>query len=204
MEPRRLLLIDDHAMFRAGLVALLRLSFDGVQVDEAASVAEALHADPPTPDLILLDIMLHGLNGLDGIDVIRRRWAAAPIIVVSSDNDPRSVQLALSRGASTFVSKERTADNLVEVIRQRLTQAASGTPGAHRSEARCDDDAPLTPRQLEVLDLLCQGLTNKAIGRRLDLSENTVRWHVHSILALLNVTNRSEAAFAARRQGIIR
>ena len=205
MQPARCLLIDDHAMFRSGVAVLLRMGMTNLEVQEAASVDEALHGALTPPDVVLLDIVLRGLSGLDGIELLKRQWPRTPIIMVSSDAEPHTVRLAMARGAAAFVSKEQSADSILGVVRQVLnhthpTPANRPRPGSQTPP----DDLRLTPRQLEVLDLLCQGLPNKAIARKMDLSENTVRWHVQAILAVLNVSNRSEAAFAARSQGLIR
>lgn len=204
MTPARCLLIDDHAMFRAGLKVLLQTSLPALEVMEAASLGEALHHRLPVPDVVLLDHFLRGTNGLEGIERVQREWPQTPVVMVSSDTDPRTLQQALARGAVAFVSKEQPADQILSVLKEVLGPRQTG---AARSPAPPEEpvSAPprLTPRQREVLDLMCQGLPNKAIGRRLDLSENTVRWHVQAILALLGVANRSEAAFAARRQGFI-
>lgn len=204
MPPSRLLLIDDHAMFRAGLAVLLRMSVEGLQVDEADSVVEATSKSLPKPDLVLLDIVLKGLSGLEGMGPIRKRWPGVPIVMVSSDSEPQTIQQALLNGAWAFVPKENSADKVVQVVQQALREVHSVAEVQPKHPAAAEAGASLTPRQLEVLDLLSKGMTNKAIGRKLALSENTVRWHVQSILALLRVTNRSEAAFAARNQGLIR
>jgi DNA-binding NarL/FixJ family response regulator len=154
---------------------------------------------------VLLDIMLKGQSGIEGIDQIKRQWPDVPIIMVSSDAESQTIQRALARGACDFVSKEKSADSILEAVRKvlNLPEADTGMPGGPLP-AELVDGSGLTPRQLEVLELLCQGLTNKAIGRKLELSENTVRWHVQGILSLLKVANRSEAAFAARQRGLIR
>ena len=138
------------------------------------------------------------------IDLIKHQWPDVPIIMVSSDADPQTVQRSLARGACDFVSKEKSADSILGAVRKvlNLPEADTGMPGPLPAEVV--EGSGLTPRQLEVLELLCQGLTNKAIGRKLELSENTVRWHVQGILSLLKVANRSEAAFAARQRGLIR
>jgi DNA-binding NarL/FixJ family response regulator len=221
MSPAHLLLIDDHAMFRSGLVALFRLSMSHVQVTEAASVSEALQHAPPAPDVVLLDIVLRGLNGIEGIDLIQRAWPQVPIVMVSSDASPHTVRQALARGARAFVSKENSAEDVLGAVR-RILAPASFSGGFVDTRTNTPDPpmpntgiAPLmdpladpvsehlTPRQRQVLELLCKGLPNKAIGRKLDLSENTVRWHVQGILKFLQVSNRSEAAFAARAKGLI-
>ncbi len=126
-------------------------------------------------------------------------WSVpAVIIMLSADTSPATQQRAMERGAAAFVSKADTPGTMVAVIRQALHH----TPGPLPLESVCGDACchpSLTPRQSEVLDLLCQGLSNKAIGRRLGISENTVRTHVQALLALLQVSGRSQAVYAARR-----
>lgn len=176
-----------------------------VEVAEAGSLEEAMKTGMADPGLVLLDIQLHGLNGLEGIALVRRKWPDAPVVILSSDATPQSVRLALDRGAAAFVSKAETADNILAVIEQLRrgqeveTPVHADAPPASGGQAR----QLLTPRQFEVLDLLCQGLSNKVIGRRLDLSENTVRGHVQAVLAALEVSSRSEAGFEARRRGLV-
>lgn len=204
MLPAKILLIDDHVLFRCGLRMVLHTGIPDLQAQEAGSLEEALHTPMDEPALVLLDVQLHGLNGIEGIALVKRRWPDAAVIILSSDAAPRSVALALERGAVAFVSKASTADNILAVIGQvrRGEAIASNAPSAAPGG---DAAAPqrLTPRQSEVLDLLCQGLSNKVIGRRLNLSENTVRGHVQAVLAALEVSSRSEAGFAARRRGLV-
>ena len=207
LSPPRILLIDDHSLFRCGLRMVLASAIAGVQVAEAASLEEAMRSEMAAPSLVLLDIQLHGLNGLEGMALVRRRWPQASVIVLSSEASPQKVQLALERGATAFVSKADPPDRMLAVI----DQLGLGQPVAHGTAeapagAASPAEAPhplLTPRQSEVLDLVCQGLSNKVIGRRLNLTENTVRGHVQAVLAALQVSSRSEAGFAARQRGIV-
>jgi len=187
---------------------VLSAAIPDLQVSEAASLEEAMH-EPVEPALVLLDIQLHGLNGLEGIALVRRKWPHAAVIMLSSEVSPQKVRMAMERGAAAFVSKADPADKILAVISQVRrglpvgsdafpAQVAAGRAGG------ADDQPPLlTPRQSEVLDLMCQGLSNKVIGRRLNLSENTVRGHVQAVLAALQVSSRSEAGFAARQRGIV-
>jgi len=204
-----ILLIDDHALFRTGLAMVLEDGVAGVQIAQAASLAEAMQGALPTPHVVLLDVQLQGLNGLEGIALVHRRWPGAQIVMLSSHAEPRTVRQALARGAAAFVSKADTADAIVSVIAtlMRGEAVASTVNGfADSLPASLADGVGtqrLTPRQAEVLDLLCQGLSNKVIGRRLNLSENTVRGHVQATLGALGVSSRSEAAFAARRIGLV-
>ena len=203
MLPARILLIDDHVLFRCGLRMVLASGIPELEVAEAGSLEEGLRAGMESPALVLLDIQLQGLNGLEGIALVKRKWPEAVVVILSSDAAPHNVRMALERGAAAFVSKADSADNILALIeRLRRGEPASA---AHQPAGAEGLAAPqlLTPRQFEVLDLLCQGLPNKVIGRRLGLSENTVRGHVQAVLAALQVSSRSEAGFAARRRGLV-
>lgn len=201
MTNTRLLIIDDHSLFRSGLRMVLRASLPGAQVFEAGSLNEALRVTAESPDAILLDIKLPGLNGLEGMALLRRKWPQVPVLVLSSQDEPETVRLALARGAAGFISKADSAENIVAMLARILHGdiIAATIP----QENSVDADLHLTARQCEVLELLCQGMSNKLIARQLALSENTVRTHVQAILGYLKVTSRSEAAFAARRRGLV-
>jgi len=203
MLPPRILLVDDHALFRSGLRMVLAAGIADLEVAEAASLEEALRTPMQDPALVLLDIQLHGLNGLEGIALVRRKWPQALVVILSSEVSPQKVRLAMERGAAAFVSKADPAAKILAVIsqlRQGLVVAPDGLPAG---DGGANSQPLLTPRQSEVLDLLCQGLSNKLIGRRLNLSENTVRGHVQAVLAALQVSSRSEAGFAARQRGLV-
>lgn len=205
MPALRILLIDDHALFRSGMRLLLQGSLPGAQVLESESVEQAFDLsiggvsapDTPLPSLVLLDIQLQGMNGMAGLGLIRQRWPGVPVIMLSSIAEPETITAALSGGASAFFSKAGTAEEIVALIRQALGSMSI-------SKAVADVPSPrLTPRQLEVLMLVNEGLSNKAIARRLDLSEFTVRGHVQAVLGLLGVSSRSQAIFAARGAGLL-
>ncbi|HSV59583.1 MAG TPA: response regulator transcription factor [Variovorax sp.] len=203
--PPRILLIDDHSLFRCGLRMVLGAAIPDLEATEAASLEEAMRVSMADPALVLLDIQLHGLNGLEGIALVKRRWPQAAVVILSSEVSPQKIRTAMERGAAAFVSKADPADKILNVIAQvrrglpvgdDASMLQAGHAGAHEQQL-------LTPRQSEVLDLICQGLSNKVIGRRLNLSENTVRGHVQAVLAALQVSSRSEAGFAARQRGIV-
>lgn len=199
----RLLLIDDHTLFRSGIGMVLGASMKSVEIFEAASLEQALQCPSDVIELVLLDVQLDGLNGLDGIALLKRKWPSAKVLVVSASQDTRVMQTALAKGAQGFISKSETPTQMLEVVAQLLAGEASFT-GPDRAQAHAaDGSVRLTPRQCEVLDLVCQGLPNKTIGRRLNLSENTVRGHVQALLAALQVSSRSEAAFMARQLGLV-
>ncbi|MBU1425673.1 MAG: response regulator transcription factor [Gammaproteobacteria bacterium] len=204
MATTKILLIDDHAMFRSGLSMVLAARMTDTEIFEAGSLNEATQDAPQQIDVILLDINLPGLNGLDGIAFLKRKWPLVPVVVLSSQDGPETVRNALARGAVCFISKADTADRIVALL-NRVLRGVYAEPGKQPEGSEETQDIPqhLTPRQCEVLDLVCQGMSNKLIARRLSLSENTVRGHVQAILAFLEVSSRSEAAFAARRRGLV-
>lgn len=199
MNTQKILLIDDHALFSSGLAMVLTAGLGNVTVHEAVSLDRAMRLEAFDPVLVLLDVQLQGLSGLEGIASIKRKWPAAKIIMVSAFDLPDIVSEAVSRGALAFISKTETPGRMLQRIAALLVGGETLEPSAQTAGL-----PKLTPRQSEVLDLLCQGLSNKMIGRRLDLSEHTVRGHVQAMLATLQVSSRSEAAFAARRLGLIR
>jgi DNA-binding NarL/FixJ family response regulator len=176
---------------------LLEARIDGAQVVAATSLSEAVMAEA-MPDAIVLDIMLSGVNGMEGLASLQRKWPQARIVMLSSQDDTDTRQQALARGAVGFVSKTEAGEQIVEAI----CHALRGQVAAPQARA-CAAQQYLTPRQCEVLDLLNQGLTNKVIAKKLALSDNTVRRHVQDIFAFFGVASRTEAVFAARRQGLV-
>jgi DNA-binding NarL/FixJ family response regulator len=192
-------LIDDHAMFRSGLSMVISAAIPGTTLLEAASINEATSRPPVPVDLILLDIKLNGLSGMEGLALLKRKWPLTPVLMLSSLDEPQTARQALERGAAGFVSKAETAEKIIEAITQVLGGNLPKPSPAGNSFA----ERRLTPRQCDVLELLHQGLSNKLIARQLSLSNNTVRRHVQDILEFFQVVSRAEAVFAARDQGLI-
>ena len=199
MNPVQILLIDDHSLFRSGLKLVLLGGLPDIEVLQAQSLEQAVHEATQPPSLVLLDIQLQGVNGLEGLGLLKQRWPGVPVVMLSSSVEPETVRLAMARGAAAFVSKAETADKIIAVIQQTLGSAEPIAPPKPAVGGR----PRLTPRQCEVLDLLCEGLSNKMIAKRMALSEFTVRGHVQAVLGLLEVQSRSQATFAARRVGLI-
>lgn len=203
MHTSTVLLIDDHALFRAGLRMMLESGLPGIQVQESESLERMLHTEGCDHlHLILLDIHLQGMNGIDGIALVQRRWPGVPVVMLSSQFDAQTRQDALGHGAVALMSKAQTADAFVASVR-RFLELGQGGVTAVAGPPAADALPRLTPRQAQILDLLCLGLSNKAIGRRLDLSEHTVRGHVQATFTALEVSSRSEATYVARRKGLV-
>lgn len=202
------LLVDDHALFRAGMHFIL--ADGGVsQVLQAGSLTEALSL-PDSADVVLLDVQMPGINGVEGLTLLKRRWPKAAMLMLSAQEDLETQQLCLRRGALAFVSKTASP----EQIRHIVHQAACGQLAAPLLQAEGDMqvspaantsslDHSLSARQLDVLVLMCEGISNKAIARKLFVSENTVRSHVAAVLKHFGSSTRTEAVMAAQKSGMV-
>lgn len=197
----RLLIVDDHVLFRAGVVLLLGRLASTVYAVEAGSLDEALAHTGAEFDLILLDLNLRGATGLDGLKSLRQHFPDAAIVVVSGVESVDAMREARVKGARGYVVKNVSPDTLLAALRSVL-QGESYFP---LIDDLCDGRAMvrLTPRQRDVLEQLCQGRTNKEIALRLGMSDNTVRTHLAALFRVLGVRTRTEAARAARNQGLL-
>lgn len=216
-KPLAILLVDDHALFRAGMRFILADGqLAGSTVLQAGSLTEALSL-PEQVDVVLLDVQMPGINGMEGITLAKRRWPLAAVLMLSAQEDHETQQMCLKRGALAFVNKTASPDQ----IRAVVLQAASGMLAAMKArtptELRADDaqaiseemantgslGKDLSARQLDVLLLMCEGISNKAIARKLFVSENTVRSHVAAVLKHFNASTRGEAVMAAQKSGMV-
>lgn len=199
MRSPRILLIDDYDIFRAGLRQAIRTAMADTTIFEAGSVQQALSSAPEAIDVVLLDIALNGLNGLDGMAQLQHQWPGTPILIVSSHDTPETVRLARERGAAGFISKAAPAERLMEAIHLALRPRFPGLP----APASRPKPPGLTPRQRDLLQMLLKGQSNKIIARQLALPENVVRQQVQDLLLQLQVQSRTEAVLAAQRQGLV-
>lgn len=190
MDSLSVFLIDDHPLFRSGLRMIIQSGLGHTQIHEMDKVEEAL-SSVLQPDLVLLDISLAGMDGLSGMSLIKARWPQARVMVISADASSETRNKAQAEGACAFLSKAQSPPQMLDVIRGALASHATLAP------------LVLSDRQLQVLELLAQGMSNRMIGQRLFLSEHTIRWHVQGLLEALRASSRTEAVFLARRQGLI-
>lgn len=194
------LVVDDHPLYRGALATLVRSLFGADAVHEAGA-AEAGLGLATRPDLVLLDFRLPALNGAEAVAAFRQRFPQAVIMVVSASVERREAQAAMRAGARAFVHKTESMEAIADVIRQ-VVAGATVEPRWVAEGTQAPGGTDLTSRQLEVLTMLCEGLSNKEIALRLGLALITVKMHVSAIFRSLGVVNRTQAALAARRLGL--
>jgi NarL family two-component system response regulator LiaR len=200
----RVVIADDHAVVRQGLRTFLDLQDDMEVVGEAADGAEAVDvAERLEADVVLVDLVMPGVDGLEALRALRERVPAARALVLSSFIDDEKLFPAVRAGAAGYLLKDVQPQELVAAIRTVHAGGALLHPKvASRLLEQMTTD-PLTPREREVLGLIGQGMANKVIARELDLSEKTVKAHVSNILAKLGVSDRTQAALYAVRAGLV-
>lgn len=204
----KVLVIEDHALVREGLLQALKSLEEDVETLGAQDADAALNllAGNDDVDMILLDLMLPGTSGMALLGVLRKRFPAIPVVILSALDDADTVTRALRQGAAGFVPKSSSTDVMLDALRQvlagevylpqRLREATERDNGRHKSVA---ERYGLTPGQVRVLELLTQGKTNRQIADLLGVTEGTVKIHVSAIFKAMNVTNRSQALLAAAR-----
>ena len=200
-EPARILLVDDHPIVREGLRAYLSLQPGLTVVGEAESVPQALEKLGETqPDLVLLDVQLEGESGLSLLETLQKQEGAPKVLLLTSFLDEDYLREALRLGAAGYLLKRAGQGALVDGVRAALRGERVLDPAAAALLPTLQDDPlkHLTPRERTVLALLAEGLSNKAVAKRLDVGEKTVKTHVSSVLAKLGVKDRTQAALYAR------
>ena len=198
------MIIDDHPVVRAGLESMLSTQPDMDVVASASNGLEALSLlETITPDVILMDLRMSGMSGLDTIRAINLRPDPPRILVLTSFDAEEDIYQSVGAGALGYILKDTPQGLLLEAIhlvyaKKRYFPADIAARLIERM-ARSN----LTPRERQVLQLVAKGLTNKEIGRALGISDNTARNHVNSIIEKLEVSDRTEAATIAIRQGLV-
>lgn len=197
----KILLADDHALFRAGMKHLLADLDTNVEISEThdgPGVLRIMGGDTAF-DLLLLDLGMPGLGGLGVLAALRRQSPETPVVILSASEDPADVRAAMAGGASGFIPKSAHSEVMLDALRLVLAGGVYQPPATLLANApAATKDEALTPRQREVLALIKRGKSNKEIGRALDLTEGTVKQHVSAILKTLNAPNRMRAVLAGK------
>jgi two-component system NarL family response regulator len=203
-ETIRVLIVEDHNVVRQGLVALLSV-VEGLEVvGEAADGVEAIAAYRKSrPDITLVDLRLPKLSGVEVIQRIRMEAPHARLIVLTTYDGDEDIYRALKAGAKGYLLKGMTTQELIATIREVHAGRAHIPPAIAEKLAERMGTEDLTPREAEVLEQIVNGKSNKEIATELAISEATVKTHINSLLSKLGVTDRTQAATAAIRRGIV-
>ncbi|WP_127144900.1 response regulator [Pelagibacterium montanilacus] len=202
----RIIIVDDHPLFRSALRQILETGAAGYTVGEAGEIeglTAALEADRDC-DLVLLDLNMPGVRGFSGLLLLRAQFPEVPVMIVSAVEDTLVISRCLELGASGYLSKSEPVDRIraaIETVLEGGRWIPEGmTPGAEDDQsAVLERLATLTPQQIRVLMMLSDGLMNKQIAYALDISEATVKAHVSAILQKLGVDSRTQAVIAASK-----
>jgi len=207
----RLLIVDDHPIVREGLHGVLSREPGLEVVGQAADGIEAVEkARSLKPDVILLDLMMPRKNGIEALNEIKQETPGVRVLILTSFAEDSNIFPAIKAGAQGHLLKDSTPEMLLQAIRD----VYQGESALHPTIARkvlqelaqpvhpSPTEAPLTPRELDVLRLIARGLPNREIGERLYISESTVRVHVRNILGKLHLANRTQAALYALQEGL--
>lgn len=209
----RVLIIDDHALFRDGLKGLLEqrnIDVVGVAADGKEGIELAKEIQP---DIVLLDLRMPNMGGLDVLPILRKDLPSTSVVMLTTSNDESDLIKALRTGAQGYLLKDMEPDELVSALRDiekgKNVVAADLTDALARmvqGETTLEDDegpfSELTPRETEILCLLAEGQSNKLIARNLGISDGTVKLHVKAILRKLSIHSRVEAAVMAVEYGL--
>jgi DNA-binding NarL/FixJ family response regulator len=197
----RLLIIDDHAVVREGLEAMLGVAPCFERIATAASTEEALPiCESLRPHVVLLDLRMPGSDGFNALEIIRQRWPEIHVLILSASATVAEVQLARRNGAAGYLSKSADRATLMEAIQ---IVAAGGLVFSPETATAAASPVTLSARELEVLRHLGRGLSNQQLGQALGISPETVKSHVKAILHKLDATGRAEAISRAYELGLL-
>ncbi|WP_394793002.1 response regulator [Armatimonas sp.] len=215
MEEITVLLTDDHAIVRQGVRAFLDTQPDIKVVGEASSGEEAVRlCESLAPDIVLMDLLMPGMGGVEATRQVKAISPRTQVIVLTSYHEDEHVIPAIRAGALSYLLKDAAAGEIATAIRKAAVGEVTLSPaiaaqmmkavtGQRKATEPSGSESPLTNRELEVIRLIAGGLSNTDIAEKLFVSEKTVKSHVSNILAKLHVTDRTQAAVYAWREGIM-
>jgi two-component system, NarL family, response regulator len=202
--PIRVLCVDDHRIVREGLALIVNHQPDMVVVGSASSGEEAVDLFMKLrPDVTLMDLQLGGMSGVEAIRAIRKQAPSARIVVLTMYQGDEDIYRALQAGAATYILKDTLSDDLIRVVQEVHAGKHPVMPDVEARLAERAANPTLTPREIQVIELVSQGMRNKELAAELGISEETAHVHVRNILTKLKVKDRSAAITVAYRRGII-
>ena len=205
----RILLADDHTVVRSGLSAVLAMQDDFKIVGEAGDGEEAVRlCESLQPDVVLMDLLMPKIDGVTATRTIKERWPKIQIIALTSFKEKEYVEGALKAGASGYLLKNVSADELVAAVRRAIAGQPSLSPEAaqvliQKVSGSSQPGLDMTEREKEILALMVEGLSNGKIAERLTINQSTVKFHVGNILGKLGVTGRTEAVAMAVKRHLV-
>ena len=208
--PIRVLLVDDHAVVRSGLGAVLAASDDMTLVGEAGDGEQAVQlCERFQPDVVLMDLLMPKMDGVAATEVIHKQWPQIRIIALTSFKEKEYVEGALKAGAMSYLLKNVSAEELSAAIRRAVAGQPSLSPEAaqiliQKVNEPAKPGSDMTDREREILLLMVDGLSNSEIAGRLVISQSTVKFHVSNILSKLSVTSRTEAVALALKHHLVK
>jgi DNA-binding NarL/FixJ family response regulator len=206
LSPLHILIVDDHAFFRKGVALFLKSHPEIETTDEVASGEEALTLlEITVPDLVLMDLMMPGMDGIEVTRALLQMHPDLKILVMTSQDAGDQVKRALAAGASGYCLKDAPPEELLAAINAVASGGTYLGRGIDPATLTLEEDSPglidLTERERDVLALIAEGLSNRSIGEALFISETTVKSHVARILSKLEVKSRTEAALVYKERG---
>lgn len=201
----RVLLIDDHSLFRRGLRLMLRELMPELDVSEVSSAEAALALADESFDLLMLDLNMPGVHGLDALAALKQAFVGSIVVVLSGEDNPALIRDTIAAGAAGFIPKSAEPEVMHSALRLVLAKGIYLPPQALSATTAVEQGPQLkglSPRQLDVLRRALTGVPNKLIARELGISEGTVKSHLSAVFRVMNVRNRTEAVYSAARSGL--
>jgi len=204
-EQIRVLCVDDHPIMRDGIAAIIKGQDDMIRVGEAADGKSAIDQYRKLkPDVVVMDLRMPGLGGVEATTQIRREFPTARIIILTTYEGDEDIHRALEAGAQGYLLKHAVSKELLDSIREVYSGRRHITPTMAARLAEHTPHVGLTSREVEILNLTATGLRNKEIGAKLDITEGTVKIHIKNIFGKLEVIDRTQAVVSASQRGFIK